>query len=128
MKKFIFIVVLAFMMSLNFGCATIFSGTATKVEVSGVQEQAKVYYNGNYEGEAPLKIKVSKNSLKNGADITIKKEGFEDATVKLVRKTKTGAVIGNILFTAALGLIVDFSTGAIYKPHPNKVKYNLTEN
>jgi hypothetical protein len=128
MKSFIFIILLAFLMSINYSCATIFSGTATKVEVSGVQENAKVYYNGNYEGEAPLKVKVSKNSLKNGADITIKKEGYEDAIIKLVRKTKVGAIIGNVLFTGGTGLIIDFATGAIYKPHPDKVKYNLTEN
>lgn len=107
------------------GCATVFSGTKTKVDVSGIPESAKVYYNGNYEGVAPCTVKVSKNSLKDGADITIKKEGYKDATVMLMRKTKVPAIIGDVLFTACFGLVIDFATGAIYRPYPGQVKFDL---
>lgn len=114
-----------FLTSLSFSCATIFSGTSTKVKVSGVQEEAKVFYNGNYEGETPLKVKVSKKALKDGVDITIKKNGYQDANIILIRKTKVGAIIGNIIFTGGIGLIIDFATAAIYKPSPKEIKYDL---
>ena len=106
-------------------CATIFSGTKSGVRVSGLPEGANVYYNGNFEGKAPCRVKVSKNSLKNGnTKVQIKQEGFKDAEVTLARKMKIGAFVGDV-FVFPVGHIVDFMTGAIYKPYPRKVEYNL---
>lgn len=107
-------------------CATVFSGTKSGVKVTGSPDGAKVYYNGNYEGEAPVTVKVSKNNLKgNQTKISVEKNGYEKEEVVLQRKVKIPAIIGNVLFTGAIGLIVDFATGAIYRPYPGKVKYEL---
>jgi hypothetical protein len=109
-------------------CATIFSGTKAGVSVKGSPETAKVYLNGNYEGTAPTKVRVSKKALKNNqTSITIEKEGYLGQEVVLTRKVKVGALIGNIVFTGiVVGNVIDFATGAIYKPHPGKISYSLT--
>jgi uncharacterized protein YceK len=106
-------------------CATLFSGTKSKVSVSGYPESADVYCNGNYIGTSPTKVKVSKKSLKNGkTKIIVKKSDFQDAEITLGRKTKVSAIVGNIIFCWT-GLIIDYATGAIYKPYPDKIKYKL---
>ncbi len=106
-------------------CATIFSGTKSKVKVKGTPEGASVYYNGNLEGNAPCNVKVSKKSLKNGnTNIKITHQGYENAEVTLSRKMKVGAFVGDI-FIFPVGHIVDFVTGAIYKPYPGSVDYQL---
>lgn len=68
---------------------------------------------------------MSKKSLKEGnVKIQIEKQDYEEAEVILNRKMKIGAFIGDIL-VFPVGHIVDFLTGAIYKPYPNKIEYNL---
>ena len=107
-------------------CATIFSGTKCKVKIKdGYPSSAKVFVNGSYEGTAPCKVVVSKNSLKSGAFIEIKADGYEASKVTLARKLKIGALVGDIL-TGVFWIAIDFADGAIYKAFPSKVEYNLT--
>ena len=37
------------------------------------------------------------------------------------RQVRAGYIIADVLLTGALGIIIDFATGAIYKPEPTKV-------
>jgi len=125
MKKLKLLFAVAIVATLFNSCATVFGGMKTNVKVKGLPEGASVYYNGNYEGNAPCNVKVSKNSLKDGnTKIQIKSEGYQDSEVTLSRKLKMGAFIGDILIFP-VGHIVDFVTGAIYKPYPAKVEFNL---
>ena len=124
MKKLLFVGAIFSLLLLS-SCATIFSGTKCKVIVKdGNPINAKVYLNGSFQGDAPCKIKVSKNSLKTGALIEIKADGYETQKITLVRKLKVGALLGDIL-TGVFWIAIDFADGAIYKAFPNKVKYNL---
>ena len=126
MKKIKIIILMLISSVLLSSCATVFSGTKSGVDVSGTPKGAKVYYNGNYEGDAPCKIKVSKNGLKrNETKLKIEAPGYETSEVTLQRKFKVGALIGDIIFSAGIFVIVDFATGAIYKPYPKNVEYNL---
>lgn len=115
----------AFLFSFS-GCALIFSGTSTKVSVpDGIPAGAKVYYNGAYVGTTPCKVKVSKKDLQKGqAVITIKADGYKDANITVSGKIKVGAIIGDVLL-GIFPLIIDFVTGAIYKPQHDTIKYSL---
>ncbi len=125
MKFFRKLLAVLFCAVLMSSCATIFGGMKTNVKVKGFPEGASVYYNGNFEGNAPCNVKVSKNSLKDGnTKIQVKSEGYENSEITLSRKMKMGAFLGDILIFP-VGHIVDFATGAIYKPYPAKVEYNL---
>lgn len=118
----------AFMLtaSLTTGCATVFSGTKCKVKVKeGNPVEAKVYLNGNYMGTAPCKVKIPKNSLKDGGlKLEIRAEGYQPQFVTLTRKVKVAAIVGDVV-TGVVWLIVDFADGAIYKAYPSTIRYSL---
>jgi hypothetical protein len=120
----IFILTALVIMSMN-SCATVFSGTKSKIKIEGTPAKAYVYYNNELKGVTPMKLKVFKNELKKQPEITIKKEGYQDQMVILHRKLKGSALVGNILFTGALGLVIDFADQAIYKPEPGEINYIL---
>jgi len=124
MKKTLnFFILIVIILSLN-SCATIFSGTKANVKVNGTPKEAKVYANGNYEGMAPCKVKVSKNALKNGVTIRVEADGYEPQETLVTRKLKMGSFIFD-LFIFPGGHIIDYVTGAVYKPFPNDVEFNL---
>lgn len=124
MKKLLIIVSISI---LAHSCATVFSGTKTKIQVNGAPADAKVYYKGNYIGESPVKVKINKKDLKKIPEIRIEKEGYIASNFQLNRQVKGSAIIGNIIF-GLIGIPIDFATGAIYKPSPGKIKYKLEEN
>jgi hypothetical protein len=107
------------------GCATIFSGTTARVKVEGdLPPGAKIFYNGQFMGNAPCMVRVNKKGLNKGLQkIVIKADGYKDQEIVLVGKIKVGAVIGNILL-GILPLGIDFLTGAVYKPD-SPVRYSL---
>lgn len=106
-------------------CATILGGSKDGSRVhNGTPPNAKVYYNGSYVGEAPTNVKVSKNAKQGNSKIEIKAEGFETSTVNMTRKVSVGYTILDIC-TGVIWLGIDFATGNIYKPRPNKIIYNL---
>ena len=108
-------------------CAWVFGGASKGVPLqNGTPEGAKVYTNGSYVGTAPCRVKIPRNSLKNAnASVTIKADGYADQEVKFSRKFRIGPFVWDILLTGGVALIPDFLTGAIYKPYPKKVEYNL---
>ena len=108
------------------GCATILGGSKDASRVNnGTPPGAKVYYNGNYIGEAPTNVKVPKNAKPGNSKIEIKADGYETTTINMTRKISVGYTILDIL-TGVIWLGIDFATGNIYKPRPNKMSYNLT--
>ncbi|MCO5260350.1 MAG: PEGA domain-containing protein [Crocinitomicaceae bacterium] len=109
-------------------CGLVFSGIKQKVKVNdGFPTQADVYYNGSYQGQTPINVKIPKKALKDGgAVLTIKKDGYESSEITFDRRIRVGALILDI-FTGGIWLIADFLTGGIYKGSPKKVDYKLQE-
>jgi hypothetical protein len=89
------------------GCATIFSGGPDPVELGSKPEGATVIVNGQNMGMTPvtLKLEPSKTYI-----ITFKKEGFEDASVTLNSHVQPGWVVLDIL-AGILGVAIDAATG-----------------
>lgn len=107
------------------GCATIFSGTRAKVTVKdGNPASAKVFMNGNFIGNAPVTFKIPKKSFGKSSTIEIKADGYKPMTITIDKRVQAGFIILD-LFTGVVELVVDFATGAIYKPDPGIVKYQL---
>lgn len=107
-------------------CATILGGSRDTSRVhNGTPPNAKVYYNGNYVGEAPINVKIPKSAKQGNSKIEIKADGYETSTINMTRKVSVGYTILDI-FTGVIWLGIDFATGNIYKPRPNKIIYNLT--
>ena len=125
MKKTIILLVFAIVLQ---SCATILGGVKDTTRVTqGTPEGAKVYLNGNYISDAPCNVRVNKN-VKSGINkIEIKAEGYETQTINMTRKVSIGYVVADAVCTGWIGLIVDFATGCIYKPRPNRIKYSLNK-
>jgi len=106
-------------------CATILDGNKTRIRVhQGVPAKAQVYSNGAFVGNAPATVKVKKQSLKHGATLEIKAEGYESQTIKLYRKPRWGFVALSFV-SGGIPLIVDILNGNITGVRPKKVDYHL---
>ncbi len=107
-------------------CASIFGGAfdTTRV-VQGYPENAKVYFNGEFQGFAPTTFRMPKKSRPKKTRIEIKAEGYKTAEVKITRKASTGFTLLNLFTNLGVGLILDFANGNIYKIRPNRVNYHL---
>ena len=110
MKKNVTIIILiTFFLSLT-GCATIFRGDSTKVQFHSSPEKAKVFINGKFLGQTPLKIR-----LKNDSNYTIefRKEGFSTVTRQIHSKVGPGWVVLDVV-CGLVPVLVDGLTGSWY--------------
>lgn len=106
-------------------CATILDGSKTRVKVYGSPTDAKVYYNGAYQGEGTQTIGVQKSAVKNGtAKIEVKREGFESAIITLNKKTRVGFIVLDVIF-GVFPLVIDIATGNLTAVRPGEVEYKL---
>ncbi len=113
---------------LNMSCATILAGQKDSSHVIGdnIPEGTKVYYNGNYQKDAPCKVRIPKSARQGKSKIEIKCDGYETQEVDCHRKISIGWAIADVCF-GVIPLLIDFATGAIYKPRPKKIKVNLNK-
>lgn len=111
------------------GCATILGGSKSTTHVKqGTPPYARVFLNGEYFGAAPINVKVQKNARQGNSYIEIKADGYETAKINMTRKVSVGFMFLDIfpgMILLPLPLIIDFVTGNIYKPRPNKIDYYL---
>jgi hypothetical protein len=115
------------------GCATIFSGSKANINVREADRpkdsnpvKAKIFVNGNYMGDAPAKISISKSQLKPKLNpyLEIRAEGYKTIKVQLSRKAQAGWLILDII-TGLDGLVVDWITGNINTANPKQVRFVL---
>ncbi len=106
-------------------CATILGGKKNTLKVnSGYPENASVYIDGKYIGDAPLKQRISKFELQEGSLIEIKKEGFLSYKHEVIRSPHVIYVMADIL-TGVIPLVVDVADANIYRPNTRNIKYKL---
>jgi hypothetical protein len=106
-------------------CATILGGKKNTIKVlAGAPVQAKVYLDGQYLGETPFTVRISKYKIQEGSIIEIKKVGFETYAYKVVRSPHILYVAADII-TGAVPLIIDVANGNIYRPNTRRIEYNL---
>jgi len=116
--------IVAIVMSMT-SCATILDGRKNTIKVEmGSPEAAQVFLDGEYIGESPFKIRISKFKLQEGSLIEIKKEGYETLVYKVHRSPHIGYVVADML-TGVIPLIVDVADGNIYRPNTRKIEYEL---
>lgn len=122
MRKLMFLLSFTVLLS---SCATILDGSKTRVKVYGSPTDAKIYYNGAFQGEGSQTIGVQKSAVNNGtAKIEVKREGFESAIITLNKKTRVGFVLLDVIF-GVFPLVIDIATGNLTAVRPGKVEYNL---
>lgn len=108
-------------------CATILGGkTNTLVFSEESLPKAEVFIDGEMIGEAPGKIKIAKEKIQHGSILVIKAEGYEEKEYLLVRKQNAAYSVVDLL-VGGIPLLVDYSTGNIYRPSPRSFEYELVK-
>ncbi|MBS1513827.1 MAG: PEGA domain-containing protein [Bacteroidetes bacterium] len=104
-KTVLFFLLLSF--SVYSGCATIFSGSSSEIDLSSEPQGAKVLVNGSNEGTTPLKLKLQK-----GKEYVIEfvKDGFKNKSLRMSYGLGAGWLILDIL-CGLVGIIVDAASG-----------------
>lgn len=109
------------------GCATILGGKNNTLHFNSESlTKTEVYLDGEKIGDAPGKIKVAKGEIQHGSKIEVKANGFQTQEYMVLRKVHAIYTLVD-LFAGGIPLIVDFSTGSIYRPRPYKFQYELVK-
>ncbi len=120
MKRVLLIAVAASSLS---ACATIMQGGQQNVGISSNPGQAKVLVNNMELGVTPIILPLKR---KESHIVSIQLPGYQAYQATLSRGL-SGWVVGNILFGGIIGLVVDASTGAMYKLSPEQIQGALAK-
>lgn len=124
MRKIILLSALSLFVLLT-SCATIISGSKQKVSFTSTPAKAIVFVNNINLGVTPFEAKLKRAVKTHNVKIVL--EGYKPYETQLTRKFN-GWYIGNIAFGGIIGLIVDASTGAMYKISDSEVNVSLENN
>lgn len=109
------------LMLLTTSCATLFTGTKSKVLFTTVPPGAKIFVNGNERGVTPATIAL-KRSVFDTQTVTFKLDGFKNETIE---PETTFQAVTILNFVDLFGWAVDIATGAIVKYSPNNYEIQL---
>jgi len=123
MKKIIYILLISIIIINLSGCAALFKGTNSPLDISSNPQGAKVYVNGTFYGTTPLKIRLKSDQTYR---IEFKKEGFKTITRVVNSRIGAGWIILDIL-VGLVPIIIDAATGAWYELDQKSVDAILEE-
>ena len=103
-------------------CGTIIHGSSQQVSITSVPTGAAVTVDTTAYGNTPVTVKLRR---KDQHIIRILLQGYQPFELKTKRST-SGWVWGNIVFGGLIGLVVDASTGGMYKLSPEQVEATLS--
>jgi len=111
LKKTFIVLMLISLVFYFSGCAAIFKGSNSKLNLSSDPEGAKVYVNGNYYGTTPIRILLKSNQTYT---IEFKKEGYKTVARNITNHVGAGWVILDVL-GGLVPVIIDAATGSWYE-------------
>ncbi len=111
MKKVVSITLVISLFLLISSCATVFKGNSNKLDLNSDPQGAKVYVNGNYMGDTPIRLKLES---KQTYSIEFRKEGYQTKTVNITNHVGVGWVVLDVL-CGLIPVIVDAATGSWYE-------------
>jgi hypothetical protein len=118
LRNLIVLFVLIFMTT---SCATLFTGTKSKVLFTSVPPGAKILVNGVEKGTTPATLKL-KRSVFDVTTVTFKLDGYQSQTME-PETTFQPVTILNLV--DPLGWAIDIATGAIVKFSPNNYEIKM---
>lgn len=121
MKKKILLGSLGFASAIVFtGCAGMFSGSTQQLTIKSNVDGATVEMNGRVIGQTPVSTMIEK---RKDLLITVKKEGYQEATIPLNTTFDPMALVG--LLSYGLPLTTDMQKGTAYQISPNYYQIEL---
>jgi len=104
-------------------CATIVTGSRQKIEICSNPADANVWIDNFCYGKTPMIAELTRDS---NHFVRIELDGFMPYEVCLT-KNLNGWFFGNILLGGIIGIVVDATTGAMYKLTPDQIHTNLCD-
>jgi hypothetical protein len=123
-KKVILISIVISVTMFSNGCASMFTGTTSNVNVTSTPTGADCSVTG-HGVHTPGNIVLEKSS----SDLTIncQKDGYEEGSSKIISSFNTTSLVNILtLYGMVIGFIVDFSTGAAWE-YSNQININLVK-
>lgn len=119
--KFRNVIGIIVIMLLTTSCATLFTGTKSKVLFTTVPPGATIFVNGKECGVTPASISM-KRSVFDVQTVTFKLDGYKNETIEPETTFQAVTVLN---FIDLFGWAVDIATGAIVKYSPNNYEIPL---
>jgi len=104
------------------GCATLVQGSSQEVSIVSNPAAAAISVDGKPMGTTPAVVRLTRQESHL---LRLDLDGYQPFEMPLERKT-SGWVWGNVVFGGVIGVVVDASTGAMYKLSPGAVDTTLT--
>lgn len=105
------------------GCATIMHGTAEDIGLSSTPTNARVMVDNHEVGKTPTVVKLSR---KDNHIVRMELDGYQPFEATITRGT-SGWVWGNLVFGGLIGLVVDATSGGLYKLTPEQIAGQLAK-
>ena len=102
-------------------CATIMQGSNQGIAVNSTPAGASVSVDGKPMGTTPTVLRLERRSAHT---VRLEMQGYAPYEMQLEKKL-SGWVWGNIAFGGVVGVIVDGTTGAMYRLTPNAVDASM---
>ena len=103
-------------------CASIVSGSKQNINFNSTPSGATVLVDDVNLGVTPVIAQLER--IKKNQKVKIELQGYKPYELILNRKTN-GWIWGNILFGGIIGIIIDASSGAMYRLTPDQIKAQL---
>jgi hypothetical protein len=103
-------------------CASIVSGSKQNINFNSTPSGATVWVDDVNLGVTPVIAQLER--IKKNQKVKIELQGYKPYELILNRKTN-GWIWGNILFGGIIGIIIDASSGAMYRLTPDQIEVQL---
>jgi hypothetical protein len=123
MRQTVATLVILSLLLVTVGCGSIINGTTQQVGISSNPSSARVSVNGELRGSTPVVLDLRR---KNTHFLKLELDGYEPYETTLTRST-SGWLWGNIVVGGLIGLVIDASTGGMYKLTPQQVSAELRQ-
>ncbi len=120
MKKLISTLCVALVVMFS-GCGTLKHGSTQDIKISSNPVGASVTIDGSEYGETPVTVELPR---KQNHTISVSLAGYQNFQILVDRKWSKWA-IGNILLGGPIGLIIDHSTGGMYRLSESQILAQL---
>lgn len=105
------------------GCGTVSHGTWQDIPISSTPQDAMVTVDGELKGRTPLVVKLKRKTMEYA--VNIEKDGYERASISIVRRTSASVSIANTFLFPGISTLVDMSTGGKYILDPQWIVIKL---
>lgn len=127
-KKGLICVLLASILVIVNGCASIFNGNASMLNIMTNPENATVTIKGSQSGEKIVQHTPCNITLNKGSDYMVKIEfaGYQSENI-IIRREIAGWFWGNILLGGVIGMVIDYATNNMWTHAPTNINLDLSK-